>query len=220
MKNVIAIVINLALVILLEACESKRNPLPYYGETEIVSVQQADGSHNEQLRYMPVPKFLLTNQDSLPIKRSDFEGKVTIVDFFFTECPSICPMLTSQMARLQKEFDNAGLREKIQFVSISVKPSSDSPKTLRAYAERLGADLRNWTFLTGREEDIYPLAEKGFFLTAFPSDSAQGGVFHTDQVTLLDSEMKIRGYYEGTSTKAMDSLFIDAKDLITSLNHP
>ena len=122
--------------------------------------------------------------------------------------------------QLQKEFDNAGLREKIQFVSISVKPSSDSPKTLRAYAERLGADLRNWTFLTGREEDIYPLAEKGFFLTAFPSDSAQGGIFHTDQVTLLDSEMKIRGYYEGTSTKAMDSLFIDAKDLITSLNHP
>jgi protein SCO1/2 len=144
-------------------------------------------------------------------------GKVTIVDFFFTECPSICPMLTSQMARLQKEFDKAGLKDKIQLLSISVKPASDTPGVLREYAQRLGADTDNWSFLTGSAEDIYPLAEKGFFLTAFPSDSAQGGVFHTDQVTLLDPEMKIRGYYEGTSTKAMDSLFSDAKYLISTL---
>ena len=219
MKNVIPI--SVFALILLNACSSsERPPLPYYGESELVMAQQADGSEKQQLQYLPVPKFFLTNQDSTMVSRDDFMGKVTIVDFFFTECPSICPMLTSQMARLQKEFEKAGLSEKIQMLSISVKPSSDTPKVLREYAQRLGADTRNWTFLTGPAEDIYPLAEKGFFLTAFPSDSAQGGVFHTDQVTLLDAEMKIRGYYEGTSTKAMDSLFTDAKHLISNLNNP
>jgi protein SCO1/2 len=216
MKNVI-LISGIAFA-LFQSCTSAEKPaLPYYGETEMVEVKQPDGTEKQELQYLPIPKFFLINQDSLSTSRNDFMGKVTIVDFFFTECPSICPMLTSQMARLQKEFDKAGLKDKIQLLSISVKPASDTPGVLREYAQRLGADTDNWSFLTGSAEDIYPLAEKGFFLTAFPSDSAQGGVFHTDQVTLLDPEMKIRGYYEGTSTKAMDSLFSDAKYLISTL---
>lgn len=219
MKSVI-LISGIALGLLQSCASSEKPSLPYYGETEMVNVKQPDGTDKQEIQYLPIPKFFLTNQDSLPTSRNDFMGKVTIVDFFFTECPSICPMLTSQMARLQKEFEKEGLKDKVQLLSISVKPGSDTPGVLREYAQRLGADTDNWTFLTGLAEDIYPLAEKGFFLTAFPSDSAQGGVFHTDQVTLLDPEMKIRGYYEGTSTKAMDSLFIDAKHLISTNNNP
>jgi protein SCO1/2 len=217
MKNVI-LISSLAYTILSSCSSTEKKPLPFYGETETIVVKQSDGSEKQETQHLPIPKFFLINQDSMPASRNDFMGKVTIVDFFFTECPSICPMLTSQMARLQKEFESAGLKDKIQLLSISVKPASDTPGVLREYAQRLGADTNNWTFLTGLAEDIYPLAQKGFFLTAFPSDSAQGGVFHTDQVTLLDPEMKIRGYYEGTSTKAMDSLFNDAKHLISLEN--
>ena len=219
MKNVI-LISSFVFTILSSCSTAEKKPLPFYGETETILIKQSDGSEKQETQYLPIPKFYLINQDSVPTDRNDFEGKVTIVDFFFTECPSICPMLTSQMARLQKEFDKAGLKDNIQLLSISVKPSSDTPKVLREYAQRLGADLDNWTFLTGLAEDIYPLAQKGFFLTAFPSDSAQGGVFHTDQVTLLDPSMKIRGYYEGTSTKAMDSLFNDSKYLISTEKKP
>jgi protein SCO1/2 len=73
----------------------------------------------------------------------------------------------------------------------------------------MGADFSNWNFVTGNEEDIYWQAREGYKLTAFPSDTAQGGFFHTDQIALIDQEGKIRGYYDGTSTKAVDQLFID-----------
>ena len=77
----------------------------------------------------------------------------------------------------------------------------------------MGADFNTWTFVTADPDYMYWQAQKGYQLTAFPSDTAQGGFFHTDKVVLLDQEMKIRGYYDGTSTKSMDQLFIDLHQL-------
>jgi protein SCO1/2 len=114
------------------------------------------------------------------------------------------------MARLQDKFLKENPELPIRFLSFSVKPESDTPAKLKAYAEKIGADLSRWNFLTGKATDIYDLAQDGFLLTAFPSDTAQGGVFHTDKVTLLDKTMRMRGYYDGTSTVSMDQLFNDA----------
>jgi protein SCO1/2 len=118
--------------------------------------------------------------------------------------------MSAQMARLQDKFLKENPELPIRFLSFSVKPESDTPAKLKAYAEKIGADLSRWNFLTGKATDIYDLAQDGFLLTAFPSDTAQGGVFHTDKVTLLDKTMRMRGYYDGTSTVSMDQLFNDA----------
>jgi protein SCO1/2 len=187
-----------------------RKPLPYFGEFDIELSNLPDGTQKPDTLYYPIPKFSFVNQDSVFITREYCEGYITLVDFFFTDCPTICPMMSAQMVRLQDKLLKENPELPIRFLSFSVKPESDTPEKLKAYAEKIGADLSRWNFLTGKAADIYDLAQNGFLLTAFPSDTAQGGIFHTDKVTLLDKTMRMRGYYDGTSTLSMDQLFTDA----------
>ena len=188
----------------------RSNSLPYFGEFDIELTTGPDGTAQADTTYYPIPKFSFLNQDSLWITQKDYEGHITLVDFFFTDCPSICPVMSAQMARLQAKFSLEHPDLPIRFLSFSVKPETDTPDKLKRYATGIGADLSRWNFLTGKSQDIYDLAQDGFLLTAFPSDTAAGGIFHTDKVTLLDRSLRMRGYYDGTSTKSMDQLFIDA----------
>jgi protein SCO1/2 len=209
-----------ASIILLAACTNSKSeesasnkPLPYFGEFDVEVNTLSDGTQKQDTLYYPIPKFSFVNQDSVMITRDNYEGYITLVDFFFTDCPTICPMMSAQMARLQDKFlkENPGLP--VRFLSFSVKPEADTPAKLKAYSQKIGADLTRWNFLTGKASDIYDLAQDGFLLTAFPSDTAQGGIFHTDKVTLLDKTLRMRGYYDGTSTSSMDKLFMDAVTL-------
>jgi protein SCO1/2 len=208
------------LIIMFTACNSGNPPLssttkslPYFGEFDIELTTLPDGIQQPDTIYYPIPKFSFVNQEGVIITRENFEGYITLVDFFFTECPTICPMMSAQMVRLQDKFHNEFPDLPIRFLSFSVKPESDTPEKLKQYALKIGADLSRWNFLTGKATDIYDLAQEGFLLTAFPSDTAQGGIFHTDKVTLLDKSMRMRGYYDGTSTSGMDQLFKDAVTL-------
>jgi protein SCO1/2 len=208
------------LIVLLVGCNSQPpqqpeaiKPLPYFGEFDIELNTMPDGTQKPDTLYYPIPKFSFINQDSVIVTRDNFEGYITLVDFFFTDCPTICPIMSAQMARLQDKFLRENPQLPIRFLSFSVKPEADTPEKLKAYALKIGADLSHWNFLTGKAADIYDLAQDGFLLTAFPSDTAQGGIFHTDKVTLLDKSMRMRGYYDGTSTTSMDQLFLDAIQL-------
>ena len=197
---------------------TKQKSLPYFGEFDIELTNMPDGSQKPDTLYYPIPKFSFINQDSSIITRENYEGFITLVDFFFTDCPTICPMMSAQMARLQDKFQKENPDLPIRFLSFSVKPEADTPQKLKAYSQKIGADLSRWNFLTGKASDIYDLAQYGFLLTAFPSDTAQGGIFHTDKVTLLDKTMRMRGYYDGTSTLSMDQLFTDAIQLSKETN--
>jgi len=222
----LSIVWAVLLMATLVACNEKhtentqpKQSLPYFGEFDIELNTQPDGTQQPDTLYYPIPKFSFVNQDSVIITQDTYAGSITLVDFFFTECPTICPMMSAQMARLQDKFSKDNPDLPIQFLSFSVKPESDTPAKLKAYAGKIGADLTRWNFLTGKPSDIYDLAQDGFLLTAFPSDTAQGGIFHTDKVTLLDKNLRIRGYYDGTSTSGMDALFMDALTLSKESDH-
>jgi protein SCO1/2 len=193
--------------------ENLQQPLPFFGEFDIELTTMPDGSQKPDTLYYPIPKFSFVNQDSVIITRDNYSGYVTLVDFFFTDCPTICPIMSAQMVRLQDKLLKENPELPIRFLSFSVKPEADTPQKLKDYAKKIGADLSRWNFLTGKARDIYDLAQFGFLLTAFPSDTAQGGIFHTDKVTLLDKTMRMRGYYDGTSTSSMNQLFIDAIQL-------
>lgn len=161
-----------------------------------------------------LPKFALTHLDSTEFSHRDIAGKVCIADFFFTHCPTICPIMSSQMARLQVRLDERGLdASEVLLLSHTVDPMRDGPARLRTYANRLGADTEQWKFLTGNQQDLYDLARIGYFLTALPSDTAAGGFFHSDTFALLDQTGQIRGYYDGTSTIEVDQLLEDATRL-------
>ena len=189
--------------------EQKQKTLPYFGDFGIEIKYNEKGEGISDTVYDPIPLFAFTNQDGKIITNDFMVGKIAVVDFFFTNCTSICPMLSSQMARLQHSVKSENINEQVVFLSHTVDPKNDTPEVLKAYADRMGADYSNWNFVTGNEEDIYWQAKEGYKLTAFPSDTAQGGFFHTDQLALIDQEGKIRGYYDGTSTKAVDQLFTD-----------
>ena len=192
-----------------KAPEQKPKSLPYFGDFGMEIKYNDKGEGISDTVYDPIPLFAFTNQDGNVLTNDFMLGKIAVVDFFFTNCTSICPMLSSQMARLQHSVKAENINDQVVFLSHTVDPKHDSAEVLKAYANRMGVDFSNWNFVTGNEEDIYWQAKEGYKLTAFPSDTAQGGFFHTDQIALIDQEGRIRGYYDGTSTKAVDQLFID-----------
>lgn len=188
--------------------------LPYYGEHDVEFKKGAGGALTPDTAYYTVSKFVFTNQDGKEISHRDYEGKIYVTDFFFTTCPSICPAMSAQLARLQLMLEKENLLGKVKLLSHTVDPLNDTPAVLKKYAANLDADSANWNFVTGTPEEIYAQAKFGYFLTAMPSDTAAGGFFHSDQVALVDRNSHIRGYYDGTSTREIDSLFTDIKKLL------
>ena len=160
-----------------------------------------------------VPAFAFTGIDSVEISHRSVEGKVKIVDYFFTHCPTICPIMGSQLARGQQWLDARNLTDEVVLLSHSVDPVRDTPERLKTYATQLGADTTSWKFLTGNKEDLYDQARHGYYLTALESDTAAGGFFHSDTFVLVDQRDRIRGFYDGTSTDEVDAMLMDAAQL-------
>lgn len=153
-----------------------------------------------------VPEFTLTNQQRNVISLSDLSGKVWIADFIFTNCPTICPVMTKEMATLQSEFSS----HDINFISFTVDPERDTSEVLASYAKQYGADERTWHFLTGEKEQIYQLANDGFKLAAAHHE----GVFpHSRKFVLVDPNGNIYSYYDSHSEAAMVQLRKDIKTL-------
>ena len=161
-----------------------------------------------------IPAFAFTGIDSVEISHRTVEGKVKIVDYFFTHCPTICPIMSSQLARTQAWLKGHDLDDDIVLMSHSVDPVRDSPGRLKDYATRIGADTTNWKFLTGEKDDLYDQARFGYYLTALESDTAAGGFFHSDTFVLVDQDNRIRGLYDGTSTAEVDAMMMDAASLV------
>lgn len=154
-----------------------------------------------------VPDFSLTNQQGASLARSDMAGKIWVADFIFTSCPTICPAMTQEMARLQSEF----VADPIYFVSFSVDPERDTVEVLSRYATAYGADDRRWHFLTGDKANIYQLAEQGFSLAAGHKGSE---ILHSPRFILVKRDGNIHDYYDSRSKPAMTRLRQDIKTLL------
>ena len=161
-----------------------------------------------------IPKFSFIGIDSLEISHRTVQGKVKIVDYFFTHCPTICPVMTSQLARSQQWMRERNLNHDVAILSHSVDPVRDTPERLKAYAQRIGADTSQWKFVTGNKDALYEQAKFGYYLTALESDTAAGGFFHSDTFVLVDRDDRIRGLYDGTSTAEVDAMLQHAAQLV------
>ncbi|MEE2919771.1 MAG: SCO family protein [Bacteroidota bacterium] len=165
-----------------------------------------------------VPAFAFTGIDSTEISHRTVEGRVKIVDYFFTHCPTICPIMSSQLARTQHWLKDHDLDKDVMLLSHSVDPVRDTPARLKTYATQLGADTTSWKFLTGDKDELYDQARFGYYLTALESDTAAGGFFHSDTFVLVDRNNRIRGLYDGTSTAEVDAMMLDAAQLAFEQN--
>ena len=156
-----------------------------------------------------VPDFSFRNQDSVLVTNTDFLGKVYVVDFFFTTCPTICPTMTSNLVELQNTFPDT---PDFGVASFTINPRYDSPQILRNYANKFGVTHPNWHFLTGNQDSIYTLAREGFYVLANETEDAPGGFEHSGMFALVDKQGYLRSrtdafgnpliYYRGTITEA------------------
>lgn len=169
----------------------------------------ADGSMPQALGQ--VPEFALVDEQGRPVSHADLDGKVWVADFIFTRCAGQCPLMSSQMAKLQARFDGV---ETVQFVSFTVDPSYDTPQILAAYAKRYGAPVAQWRFVTGDQDALWTLARTGFRLGVGEDGTAEEPITHSVRLVLVDQQRRIRGYYDATDAGAMERLFHDVHTLL------
>ena len=169
----------------------------------------------------PAPKFELTNQDNIKVSNETYKGKVYVLEFFFTTCPSICPKMNLSMLEIEKTFfgnPNFGI------VSITIDPAHDTPQVLKDHAKLLGVKSSNWNFLTGDKETIMNLSNKGFNLYAGENAKVNGGFEHSGLFALIDKQGNIRCrkdnfgnpilYYDGLEKKGVRDIQQDIKILL------
>ncbi|MDG1760578.1 MAG: SCO family protein [Flavobacteriaceae bacterium] len=156
-----------------------------------------------------VPEFLLTNQDNLPISNEDFLGKVYVVEFFFTSCPSICPIMNRNMKILEEKY---GDRTDFGIASITIDPENDTPMELKKYAEIYDVFSPNWHFLTGERSYIYELANSGFNIFAEINPAVAGGFEHQGYFALVDQNGYLRSRRDDYGNPIVYYLGIDNDD--------
>ena len=204
-------------ITVLTACSTKKSKsLAFIGPQEIV---------NGDTIFHKVPNFTLVNQNSDSITNSDLEGKIYVTDFFFTTCPSICPIMTNNLVKVQRAFKG---NSDFALVSHTVNPEFDREAILKEYAAKMHADTSNWHFLTGTKEAIYNTAFHGYFANAGADELAPGGFLHSEYFILVDKEGRVRsgydkqgnvkGVYDGTNDQDVLQLVNDIKQLLKEHN--
>ena len=152
-----------------------------------------------------VGEFELTDHLGRPFTRRDLDGKIWVVDFFFVNCPSFCPLLNQDLRRLASRYRND---EDVRFLSISVDPERDTPEALAMYAANYDADPEQWLFLTGDKRAIYTLAEEGFKVHVGDKE-ADGDIPHSDRFHVLDREGHLRSWTSKFNEEAVGNDFLD-----------
>jgi protein SCO1 len=188
------------------ACQSKpERTLPYY-DTPDFTPKWVLNENFHQIR-----PFSLINQKNETFTEADMEGKICVVDFFFTSCPGICPKMASSMIVLQTEFLDD---DNILLLSHSVTPDYDSVPVLQRYAAEKGVDYNRWKLLTGKRSEIYDLGRKYYFVEEDEGIMREEDYFlHTENFILIDKQRHIRGIYNGIDPNSIQSLIADIKVL-------
>lgn len=155
-------------------------------------------------------EFRFLNQDNQEVTLDIFNDKIYITDFFFTTCPSICPIMKRQMTRVYDEFKD---NPEILLFSHTIDPDHDTVEVLKKFADGLGVATEKWQMVTGDQDDIFAMA-KHYMLGAMKNEEVPGGYIHSGHFVLVDKNRNIRGYYNGTETEAVDKLISDLKEFI------
>ena len=150
--------------------------LPIYQPAE-VNFKLVDSSLQHIKKFHKISNFNLVNQNGNNISQEFYHNKIYVADFFFTTCPSICPIMTNNMLKVQEKIKND---PNVLIVSFSVDPKTDSVAQLKKYAKEKGVDDLKWNLLTGDKKQIYDLARKSFFVAEIDKDSDSNDIIHTE----------------------------------------
>ncbi|WP_298900933.1 SCO family protein [uncultured Psychroserpens sp.] len=183
-------------------------PLPIY-QPNRVDASLVDSTIQHKKKYHTIADFKLVNQNGDTITQNTYKDKIYVADFFFTTCKTICPIMTNQMSRVQREIIDD---DEVLLLSHSVTPEIDSVAQLKRYAIEKGVMDNKWNLVTGDRKQIYDLARKSY-LVVKDDGLEQYGMVHTENFALIDKDRQIRGLYNGISPTSVDSLIQDIKRL-------
>lgn len=216
----VAVLVPLSFFIIAKALKKDRIKMPPHYIVERIDSVVSRGSIHYDTVYHQVGELRLQNQlGDMVSLNGDLKDKVLVIDFFFTNCPVVCPKLTSNLTLLQKAFRKDPKKEvtmtnDVQIISITVNPERDSFPALRAYADRFGVNHDHWWFLTGPKQTIYEFARNELAVVAEPGDGGTDDFIHTEKIVVVDQDRYIRGYYDGLDTAAIAKAAYDVS-LIT-----
>lgn len=202
--------IPVLIYLFLQGFGSNHFNIPIYYE-EGVQSSMTDCGFTEGQHY--IPNFALINQNNDAVTDKALKGNITVVDFFFTSCPDICPIMSSELSRVANAFQN---EDRLKIMSFSVDPSYDTPEVLKEYAEDYNSDVSKWQFVTGDKKAIYALARCGFILPVQDGDGGLGDFIHSEKLVLVDQDKRIRGYYDGTDRADVDRLVTEVGILLAN----
>ena len=200
----------LLLFIFISCDEVSKKQLPIYNPIDF-NPKLVDKSIRNVSDNHTVKDFNLINQNGIKVSSKDYENKIYVVDFFFTSCPSICPIMTNNMLLIQEEFIQ---NNNIMLLSMSVTPEIDNVEVLKKYAIEKGVIDSKWNITTGSKKHIYELARKSFFAVLDKGDGGLQDFIHTPNFILVDTKKQIRGIYDGTVEKEISRLIQDINILV------
>jgi protein SCO1/2 len=208
MKKLIAC--GFTVIFLWGACKpgsGDKTELPIYGNRQPVT-KSVNGKSVTDTLYQTVSKFKTVNQYGDSITNKSLGGDIYVADFFFTTCPSICPIMHRNMLSVYSAFKNTG---DFKIISYTIDPKHDSVPVLKKYADKLGVSGNCWWFLQGKKDEIYKLSES--YLVRKPEQDAKQQFIHDGSFLLVDKQKRIRGAYDGTDPKQVEQMIADIKTL-------
>lgn len=211
---VFSILSIIIMVLFYNALQPKKTLTIY--QPSMVNTELVDSTLQHVKKYHTIADFSLTNQNGKTITQSDYKGKIYIADFFFTTCPTICPVMTKNMAGIQKQIIDD---DDVLLLSHSVTPVIDSVAQLKKYAVEKGVSDAKWNLVTGDKKQIYQLARKSYLAVKNDGDGGPFDMIHTENFILVDKERRIRGFYNGTKTEDIEKLMEDLDILKASYSN-
>ena len=175
--------------------------LPYYGVNNAIE---------KSAPHYAVPDFQFINQNGQVVSPSFVKNKIWIANYFFTSCPSTCPIMMSNLLKVQAAFAKDS---SVRILSFTVDPERDSAARLDKYAQTHFINTTQWQLATGTKKDLYHFARKGLFIVASDGDGGAEDFIHSSYLVLIDKDNHIRGYYDGTQASEIKTLIDDIKKL-------
>ena len=213
----IATIIPIASYLILKRTGEDAVAMPRRFLMDSVITKTVDGKTTTDTVWHKTENISLINQLGDSVSLYDIQNRVIVADFFFTRCPSICPKMTANMARLQQSFSHNNKNGRkvidssiVRFLSFSIDPERDSVAALKKYADKFKVDHDNWWMLTGNKKTIYDFALNELKLGLVDGEGVDTSFIHSQKFVLLDKDYVVRGYYNGLDTTSLSTL---AKDI-------
>ena len=197
-------------ILSIAACDSANKKLPILGERDWTT-KVVDGKEVVDTIYNKIPAFSFVNQNGDTITEQIVKDKIYVADFFFTTCPTICPVMKKQMLKVYEKFKDNG---DVMILSHTIDPEHDTPAVLNTFAKDLNVTGTQWQFLTGPKEKTYEIGLKNYMVVAKEEKTAEGGFLHSGAFILVDKDKHVRGMYDGTTEEGTTKLIADIQTLL------